>query len=572
MWSRKARPHDAPGRSRAGLFDAGRNQFTNQHATRLESRLVAVLEGKTAVVTGASSGIGAATARPLRREGARVAGGARRVDRLAEGVARSSSTSPTRRAARLRRPPRSTQLGGLDILVNAAGLALGRDPFDEVDRGGRADRARDERQRADPHDAPLPAAHPRRRAHRQHRLDRRPAGVPEAARSTSPRSSPCAASPTRCARICSAARSASRPSTPASSRPSSRWSASAATRRRRQAVYEGVEPLTRRRHRRLHPVRAHAAAARERRRDRRQGARAVERRPHPPRTEPDGVTLTILEGSTFCICDERGDIGDADERLLRRRHALPLALRLTINGERAAAALVGQGRVLLGRVLPAQPARRRRCRRTRSRSRASASSATAMQDRIVVQNQSDASRSRSSSALEIGTRLRGHLRRQGARLRARRPAARAAAAAARAEPRSTPSDGPVRARRPGRATPRRRCILSPPGERRRRRASLSRSSSQPRERWELRVDVVPSPTGDGRRIPSRPSAASARSSRTSRDSLAAWQLARAAAARRPGTTSSTRSAQLGRRPRRAAHARQDDGLRRSCPRPACRGS
>ena len=45
------------------------------------------LEGKTAIVTGASSGIGAAIARALRAEGARVAGGARRVDRVETDVA-----------------------------------------------------------------------------------------------------------------------------------------------------------------------------------------------------------------------------------------------------------------------------------------------------------------------------------------------------------------------------------------------------------------------------------------------------------------------------------------------------
>jgi NADP-dependent 3-hydroxy acid dehydrogenase YdfG len=47
---------------------------------------LAALTGKTAIVTGASSGIGASTAGALTREGARVAGGARRVDRLETNV------------------------------------------------------------------------------------------------------------------------------------------------------------------------------------------------------------------------------------------------------------------------------------------------------------------------------------------------------------------------------------------------------------------------------------------------------------------------------------------------------
>ena len=40
------------------------------------------ISGKTAIVTGASSGIGRATARVLAEAGVRVAGGARRVERL----------------------------------------------------------------------------------------------------------------------------------------------------------------------------------------------------------------------------------------------------------------------------------------------------------------------------------------------------------------------------------------------------------------------------------------------------------------------------------------------------------
>jgi 3-hydroxy acid dehydrogenase/malonic semialdehyde reductase len=88
------------------------------------------LEGKTAVVTGASSGIGLATDRALRAAGARTAVGARRTERL-EGdvplpldVADPESCEAFVRAA-------VEELGRIDILVNGAGLALGRDPFDE---------------------------------------------------------------------------------------------------------------------------------------------------------------------------------------------------------------------------------------------------------------------------------------------------------------------------------------------------------------------------------------------------------------------------------------------------------
>jgi len=92
---------------------------------------VASLEDKTAVVTGASSGIGAATAHALADSGARVAVGARRVELLPDRdgfyafdldvTDEESSSRFVERAV--------ADLGGIDILVNNAGLGLGRDPF-----------------------------------------------------------------------------------------------------------------------------------------------------------------------------------------------------------------------------------------------------------------------------------------------------------------------------------------------------------------------------------------------------------------------------------------------------------
>ena len=90
---------------------------------------MAGLEGRTAIVTGASSGIGAAIARALAAEGARVAGGARRVDRLETEIQLELDvTDPSSSERFVDEAVR--ELGGLDILVNNAGLGLGREPFD----------------------------------------------------------------------------------------------------------------------------------------------------------------------------------------------------------------------------------------------------------------------------------------------------------------------------------------------------------------------------------------------------------------------------------------------------------
>ena len=89
------------------------------------------LEGRSAVVTGASSGIGAATALALAREGARVVGGARRSDRIQPPVTPLELDVTDPASCELFVKAANQELSGVDILVNAAGLALGRDVFDE---------------------------------------------------------------------------------------------------------------------------------------------------------------------------------------------------------------------------------------------------------------------------------------------------------------------------------------------------------------------------------------------------------------------------------------------------------
>jgi len=88
----------------------------------------------TAVITGASSGIGAATAIRLSKEGFHVVLGARRIDKLEEVAATSDGRAlPLDVTDEASVRAFAEAIDDVDVLVNNAGLASGLQPFDELE-------------------------------------------------------------------------------------------------------------------------------------------------------------------------------------------------------------------------------------------------------------------------------------------------------------------------------------------------------------------------------------------------------------------------------------------------------
>ena len=210
------------------------------------------------------------------------------------------------------------------------------------------------------------------------------------------------------------------------------------------------------------------------------------------------MALTILEGSTFCICDERGDITEKTGGFFAEDTRFLSLFRLTVNGETPLLLSSGKVEHFSAAFYLRNPlADGLAAGLGRDRARAL---------RLGRDAGPDHGRERDPAAGLVrarrrgGERLRGHLRRQGARLRARRPDATPSRCPTPVEPRL---DGD--AARPRRPRRRRRAhagrLLA--GRRgRRRHRSATGSSSAPRERWEL-DDRRPSASTNGRRAARR---------------------------------------------------------------------
>jgi glycogen debranching enzyme len=232
------------------------------------------------------------------------------------------------------------------------------------------------------------------------------------------------------------------------------------------------------------------------------------------------MALTILEGSTFCICDERGDITGETQGLFADDTRFLSALRLTVNG--AAPLLLSSGKVeyfsaafflrnALAGGLPQDSLSIIRHRFV----------GDGMQDHVIVENHAIEPLS-VELALELGTDFADILSVKEHDFALGDPS--------RAEPLPTPvvpryeeeHNQFVLEERNGEGAARTQVILSQRGEIEERRV-VYRLELAPRESWELRLDILASIDGDT--VAPRTAERRFGDELTRvRESLAAWQL------------------------------------------------
>jgi glycogen debranching enzyme len=231
------------------------------------------------------------------------------------------------------------------------------------------------------------------------------------------------------------------------------------------------------------------------------------------------VPLTILEGTTFCICDERGDVGNETSGLFADDTRYLSVLRLMIDGQPPLLLTSDKVEYYSAAFFLRNPPTETLPQDALSIMRFRFVG-EAMQDRVVVQNQSTEPVS-FELALEIGSdfadifEVKAHDFSFGDRLHA---------------PPLSPQVAPVF------DSDTRQFVLSDPESQARTQVILSEAPAKvddgraafsvelgPRERWELVIDVVASPSGEV----VEPHAAERRFGDELmhiRDSLTAWQM------------------------------------------------
>jgi NADP-dependent 3-hydroxy acid dehydrogenase YdfG len=126
---------DPPGTVHPGSPPRGAKSATAGRGAAIHVQNLGMDQTRQAVVTGASSGIGAATARALAREGYAVVCAARRGDRieaLAAEIGGRAVTCDVTDPASVRALAEAVD-GPLHVLVNNAGGAIGSDPVESAD-------------------------------------------------------------------------------------------------------------------------------------------------------------------------------------------------------------------------------------------------------------------------------------------------------------------------------------------------------------------------------------------------------------------------------------------------------